>query len=129
MTDELMRATYAHDDQWCHDSGLVALPSATDTMSSNQVYHGRALVLYALRQVIGDARFQRIERGWVDRRRDGSASTADFIALTSPVSHRDLSGFLRACLYGITTPPMRRHTDWKTDPVVELAPMARTLAA
>jgi hypothetical protein len=126
--DELMRATYAHGDQWRQDFGPVALPSSPDTMFSFQVYHGGALVLYALRQVVGDATFQRIERAWLDRYRDESASTADFIALASRVSHRDLGGFLRAWLYGTTTPPMPGHPDWTTDPVVEPAPTARTLA-
>ena len=83
----------------------AALPSSPDTMFSFQVYHGGALVLYALRQVVGDATFQRIERAWVERNRDQSRSTADFIALASQVAHRDLSGFLRAWLYGDRTPP------------------------
>jgi aminopeptidase N len=126
--DELMRAVYAHGDQWRHDRGPVALPSSPDTMFSLQVYHGGALVLYALRQVVGATTFQRIERAWVARYRRRSASTADFIALASRVSQRDLGGFLHAWLYGTTTPPMPGHPDWTTDPVVEPPPAAQTLA-
>jgi aminopeptidase N len=126
--DDLMRAVYKHGDQWRHDDGPVALPASADTLFSFQAYHGGALVLYALRQVVGAATFQRIERTWVQRYRDKSASTADFIALASQVSGRDLSGFLRDWLYGTTTPPMPGHPDWTVNPVQEAAPLARTPA-
>jgi aminopeptidase N len=125
--EELMRAVYAHGDEWRVESGPVALPLSADTMFDHQVYLGGALVLYALRQVVGEATFQRIEREWLDRYRDRSASTADFIALASQVAHRDLSGFLHAWLYDTTTPPMPGHTDWTVNPVTEQAP-ARTVA-
>jgi aminopeptidase N len=125
--EEVMRATYAHSDQWRHDYGPVARPSSPDTLFSLNVYHGGALVLYALRQVVGPSTFERIQRAWVARYRGRSASTADFIALASRVAHRDLSGFLRAWLYGTTTPPMPGHPDWTADPVQAPAPAARTL--
>jgi aminopeptidase N len=126
--DELMRAVYAHGDEWRAEDGPVAATKNADTMFSLQSYHGGALVLYALRQVVGDATFQRIEREWVTRYRDRSASTADFIALASQVSKRDLSGFLHTWLYGTKTPPMPGHPDWTVNPVTEQAPSARTLA-
>jgi aminopeptidase N len=63
----------------------------------------------------------------VTRYRNRSASTDDFIALASQVAHRDLSGFLRAWLYGQVTPPMPGHQDWKSDPVQEQSPAARGL--
>jgi aminopeptidase N len=125
--EELMRAIYAHGDEWRVESGPVALPLSADTMFDNQVYLGGALVLYALRQVVGNATFQRIEREWVNRYRGRSPSTDDFIALASQVSHRDLSGFLRAWLYGTETPPMPGHRDWTVNPVTEQMPTARTL--
>jgi aminopeptidase N len=125
--DEYMRAVYRHSDQWRHDWGPVALPKA-DTLFSINVYSGGALALYALRQRVGNATFQRIERAWVARYRDRSARTDDFIALASQVAHRDLTGFLRAWLYGERTPPMPGHPDWTSDPVQESAPQARALA-
>jgi aminopeptidase N len=125
--DDLMRAVYAHGDQWRHDDGPVALPTSPDTMFSLNAYHGGALVLYALRQRVGDATFQRIERTWVARYRDRSAGTGDFIALASQVAHRDLTGFLRAWLYGRRTPPMPGHPGWTVDPVQTLSPAARSL--
>jgi aminopeptidase N len=122
--DELMRAVYAHGDEWRAEDGPVAATKSADTMFSFQ----SALVLYALRQVVGNATFQRIEREWVDRYEGTSASTADFIALASQVSDRDLSGFLRDWLYGTKTPPMPGHPDWTVNPGNEQAPTARTLA-
>src|SRR3954470_5353403 len=125
--DALMKAVYAHGDQWRHDSGPVALPSSADTLFDLQRYHGGALVLYALRQVVGAATFQRIERAWLETYEGRSASTDDFIALASRVAGRDLTGFLRAWVYGTTTPPMPGHPDWTVDPVQEAAPLARPL--
>ena len=79
--DELMHAVYKHSDQWRHDSGPVAHPIDADHLFDLQVYHGGALVLYALRQVVGARTFERIERAWVARYRDRVATTDDFIAL------------------------------------------------
>jgi aminopeptidase N len=126
--EELMHAVYRHSDQWRHDSGPVAHPIDSDHLFDLQVYHGGALVLYALRQVVGARTFERIERAWVARYRDRVATTDDFIALASQVSHRDLRGFLRAWAYGTKTPPMPGHPDWKADPVTTTPPAARTLA-
>jgi aminopeptidase N len=117
--DELMKAVYAHGDQWRADSGPVALPSSSDTLFDLQRYHGGALVLYALRQQVGAAAFGRIERAWLQAYEGRSASTDDFIALASRVSGQDLGGFLRAWVYGTTTPPMPGHPDWTVDPVVD----------
>jgi aminopeptidase N len=117
--DELMKAVYAHGDQWRADSGPVALPSSSDTLFDFQRYHGGALVLYALRQQVGAAAFQRIERAWLQTYAGRSASTDDFIALASRVSGQDLGAFLRAWVYGTTTPPMPGHPDWTVDAVVD----------
>ena len=91
------------------------------------MYHGGALVLYALRQKIGNRAFEALESELVRRYRDEVIRTADFIALASKVARRDLSGFLRSWLYGETTPPMPGHPDWTVDPVEEGA-TARALA-
>src|SRR3954452_21732904 len=94
-------------------------------MFSPNIYDGGALVLYALRQVVGDPAFRAIERRWVQRFEGRPATTADFIALASQVSHRDLRAFLTDWLYGTKTPPMPGHPDWTVDPVAA----ARTLTA
>lgn len=127
--DLLMEAVYAHGDQWRHDFGPPgrAISGAAEDLFNFQVYHGGARVLYALRQKIGHRAFEQLEREWVRRHRDGVVRTADFIALASKVAHRDLSGFLRAWVYGETTPAMPGHPDWTVDPVEEQA-TARALA-
>jgi aminopeptidase N len=78
---------------------------------SPNVYHGGALVLYALREVIGERAFARLERAWTKRYRGQSASTEDFIELASRVARRDLTAFLEDWLYGTATPPMPNHPD------------------
>ena len=118
---ELMRAVYAHGDQWRHDFGPPGRPSSgdLDTLFSFQAYHGGALILYALRQKIGNRAFEQLEREWVRRYRDEVVRSADFVALASKVAKRDLSGFLNAWIYGETTPAMPGHPDWTVDPVEE----------
>jgi aminopeptidase N len=105
---------------------LIQLAAAATQLFSIQVYYGGALVLYALRQKVGDATFQKIEREWVKRYRDESPSTADFIDLASKVARQDLHGFLHAWLYDTTTPPMPGHPDWVVAAPSSAA--ARTLA-
>ena len=119
--EELMEAIYAHGDQWRQDFGPVARPISGDAagLFNFQMYHGGSLVLYALRQKIGNRAFEQLERELVRRYRDDVLRTADFIALASHVARRDLSGFLRSWLYGETTPPMPGHPDWEVDPVEE----------
>jgi aminopeptidase N len=114
--ESLMRAVYAHGDQWRHDFGPVALPNAA-TLFSHNAYHGGALVLYALRQVVGDPVFRTLEREWPQRFGGGPASTADFIAFASQVAGQDLTKLLTDWLYGTKTPPMPGHPDWTVDPV------------
>ena len=85
-----------------------------------QVYHGGALILYALRQKIGHRAFEQLEREWAQRNRDGVVRSSDFVALASKVARRDLRGFLNAWIYDETTPPMPGHPDWTVDPVEEV---------
>jgi aminopeptidase N len=113
----LMRWVYARGDQWRASNGPVALPRNRSQQFSNNVYFGGALVLYALRQKVGPAAFDRLERGWAQQERGTSRSTDDFIAFASRSTGRDLTGFLRAWLYGTTTPPMPGHPDWTVEPV------------
>ena len=125
---ELMRVIYSLGDLYRDAFGPVAQPPSGEAnqLFSPQPYFGGALVLYALRQQVGDAAFQAIEREWVRRYRDRSPSTADFIDLASQVSHQDLHAFLHAWLYDTTTPPMPGHLDWT---VIPAGVSARALAA
>jgi aminopeptidase N len=118
--DDLMRGVYAHGDEWRKASGPVAMPKSGQVSKffSYEVYHGGALVLYALRQKIGESAFDQVERTWVTRYRDSSASTDDFIALATEVSgDASVTPFLQDWLYGDKTPPMPGHPDWTVNPV------------
>ncbi len=119
---------YAAGDQLRALYGPVAAPihGADDVanMFSPMVYDEGAVALFALRQVIGEPAFEQLERRWVQRFAGGPASTGDFIALASDVSHRNLTAFLNAWLFGTTTPPMPGHPDWTVDPVGAPAPAA-----
>jgi hypothetical protein len=75
---------------------------------------GGALTLYALRQTIGTDSFRRVEQAFLDRFRDRSATTQDYIDTVNQVTGRDLTGFLHTWLYSPTTPPMPGHPDWTT---------------
>jgi aminopeptidase N len=117
--DQLMRLLYRLGDQWRAQDGPVARPpsGAVDDLFNGNVYYGGALVLYALRQEIGAAAFEQLQREWVTQGQGKSLSTDDFIATASRVAGRDLRTFLIAWLYGSRTPPMPGHPDWTVDPV------------
>ncbi|WP_334663018.1 M1 family metallopeptidase [Streptomyces cyaneofuscatus] len=113
-----MREAYKISDGWRADGGPPARP---DTPAEGEklslfrpvVYDGSALVLYALRQEIGAAAFDRLQRAWVRIHRDGTATTADFTRLASGIAGRDLTPFFEEWLYGKKTPAMPGHPDWR----------------
>ncbi|MEU2337092.1 M1 family metallopeptidase [Streptomyces sp. NPDC013172] len=113
---DAMRAAYEQHDQWRHDDGAPAEPTEP-TLFKVMRYDGSALVLYALREKVGDEAFDRIERAWVTRYRGRAAGTRDFVALASEVAGEDLTPFLTPWLYGPVTPAMPGHPDWHVDPV------------
>ncbi|MFE6854686.1 M1 family metallopeptidase, partial [Streptomyces sp. NPDC057674] len=99
-----MKAAYAASDGWRADGGPPAAPEPPSpghkiSLFRPVVYDGSALVLYALRQEIGTEAFERLERRWVADHRDGTATTADFVALAGEIAGRDLTAFLRGWLY------------------------------
>ncbi|WP_210408226.1 M1 family metallopeptidase [Allokutzneria sp. NRRL B-24872] len=100
-----MREIHSQHDSWRSTYGPPAKPTEPK-LFSRMVYDGSALVLYALRQKVGAATFEKIERAWVAQYRDKAASTADYIALASRESGTDLTAFLRSWLYDAKTPPM-----------------------
>ncbi|MCD7443154.1 M1 family metallopeptidase [Streptomyces lincolnensis] len=114
-----MKAAYGASDRWRAAGGPPAAPKAPDPgqkigIFRPNVYDGAALVLYALRQEIGRPAFERLERAWVTRHKDGVATTADFVALAGEISGRDLGGFFEGWLYAEKTPPMPGHPEWKS---------------
>ncbi|MGW7048340.1 M1 family metallopeptidase [Streptomyces avermitilis] len=112
-----MRAAYEQHDQWRHDDGAPAEPGTEPSLFKQMRYDGSALVLYALREKVGEETFDRIERSWVTKYRGRAVGTRDFVALASEVAGEDLNAFLTPWLYGAHTPPMPGHPDWQVDPV------------
>lgn len=117
--EKRMKAAYRASDRWRAAGGPPAAPNAPEpgqkiSLFRPVVYDGSALILYALREEIGHAAFDRLERAWVRQHADSTAATADFVRLASQVAGRDLNGFLRPWLYGKKTPPMPGHPDWKS---------------
>ncbi|MGW8885750.1 M1 family metallopeptidase [Streptomyces sp. NPDC055749] len=115
-----MRQAYTRSDAWRAAGGPPAHPDAPSpgqkiSLFRPVVYDGSALVLYALRKEIGTAAFDRLERTWVRRHKDESATTADFTGLASQIAGRDLSTFFQAWLYGEKTPPMPGHPEWRSE--------------
>ncbi|MGI5493609.1 M1 family metallopeptidase [Microtetraspora malaysiensis] len=117
--DKGMREIYQQANAFLQKEGPIAAPrraafTPQDMAPYGQgAYQGGALVLYALRQKVGAAAFERIERAWVHDHRDGNAGTDDFIALASRVTGQDLGPFLRSWLYVGKVPPMPGHPDWR----------------
>lgn len=120
--DQLMKKVYGAGDFYRQNYGPVAQPLSGDVYDvfNPNVYEGGALVLYALRQKIGNRAFERLERTWVSHYRGKSASTKNFINLASRVSGQNQSAFLRAWLYGTSTPPMPGHPDWVVTPAAQV---------
>ena len=75
------------------------------------------LVLYALREAVGEDVFNRIERTFLERHRNSAATTQDYMAVASEVSGQDQTGFHGDWLYGTRTPRMPNHPDWTVTPV------------
>lgn len=114
-----MKAAYALSDSWRASGGPPAAPKAPKPgqkigIFRPNVYDGAALVLYALRQEIGTAAFERLERAWVALHHDSTATTADFARLASGIAGRDLGAFFKDWLFGAKTPPMPGHPDWRS---------------
>ncbi|WP_415959706.1 M1 family metallopeptidase [Streptomyces sp. 021-4] len=113
-----MREAYKLSDDWRANGGPPAHPDGPAegeklSLFRPVVYDGSALVLYALRQEIGTAAFDRLQRAWVRIHRDGTATTADFTRLASGIAGRDLTAFFEDWLYGKKTPAMPGHPDWR----------------
>ena len=70
-----------------------------DNLFATSVLIRGAMTLQALRAKIGDDRFFALLRAWHAAHRNGTAGTADFIALAQRVSGRDLNAFFQTWLY------------------------------
>ena len=66
---------------------------------AGQVYSRGSMAVQALRHRIGDSAFWTLLRTWVEQRRYGNGSVADFRALAASVSGQDLTSFFDAWLH------------------------------
>jgi len=115
VADEL-RWAYETFDPTVRSLGFTpANPTRPDVMFAIARGAG-AVVVYALQQKVGDQTFHRIIDTYLDRYRDGNATSADFIRVATAVGGPELGPFLHDWLYGSTTPPMPGHPDWVAKP-------------
>jgi aminopeptidase N len=68
-------------------------------MFGRSVYDRGAMTLIALRQKVGEQKFNEILRTWARDHRGGNVTTGQFIALANRISGMDLDAFFRAWLY------------------------------
>ncbi|WP_189170990.1 M1 family metallopeptidase [Pilimelia anulata] len=75
-----------------------------DRIFDESVYQRGAMTLHALRRTVGDDVFFRLLKEWTAGKRDGTATTAEFVALAERLSGRDLKALFDAWLYGSKRP-------------------------
>ena len=99
----LFDATYsrsATDPFW---SAPIGNPTIPQTFGS-AVYDRGAMTLNALRVRLGDPTFFALLKDWVSQHQDGTASTAQFIALAEAESGLDLTAFFQSWLFSPSKP-------------------------
>ncbi|SCL40948.1 Peptidase family M1 [Micromonospora pallida] len=79
-----------------------------DELFSASVYQRGAMTVHALRVTIGDEAFFRLLRTWAAEKRDGNATTEDFVLLAERVSGRQLDALFDAWLSGRERPDRPR---------------------
>ena len=61
--------------------------------------------MHALRLTVGDEDFFAILKEWPERKKDGTATTAEFIALAEEISGEELDRLFEDWLYDDERPP------------------------
>ncbi|MFH8843070.1 M1 family metallopeptidase [Streptomyces sp. NPDC017868] len=92
---------FAQDANWAFPP---ASPPAAENLFDPPVYQRGAMVLYKLRETVGDRVFDEILRGWPAKYRHATATTADFTAYAEGVAGRDLGDLWDVWLYGDEKP-------------------------
>lgn len=82
---------------------VLADPGALG-LFTDPVYDRGAALLHALRVKVGDATFWEIAQTWVERYGGGTATTADFIAVSEEVSGQQLDDFFQVWAYDTVKP-------------------------
>ena len=75
-----------------------------DGLFDPKVYQGGMLAVHALRRELGDEDFFITLRSYQERHKDGTASTADLMAIASEVSGKDLKPFFDQWIYSERLP-------------------------
>jgi aminopeptidase N len=111
---DIYRSIYTKDAAKMRtEFGPLAAPRGGEPIPFNaNVYAGGALALFALYEEVGGETFAQIERTFLQRFRNRSASTDDYIEVASLVAKRDMRPFLVAWLASETLPSMPKHPDW-----------------
>jgi aminopeptidase N len=98
------RSAAAHARQW--HAHVAALPAdlvladpGVSRLFDERVYKRGALVLHALRGLLGDGRFFPLLRDWTARHRHATVTTPRFVALASEHAGTDLSAFFTDWLH------------------------------
>ena len=116
--DELMKAVYAHGDEWRAESGPVARRRRAPTRcspSSATTAARSCSTRCARRSATPPSSASSAPTSTASA--TARSSTDDFIALAAQVSgRRDVVPFLRDWVYGTKTPPMPGHPDWTVNP-------------
>jgi aminopeptidase N len=85
----------ASDSFWDTPPGKPGVPG----LFSGAVYQRGGMTLYALRQKVGVKDFDAILKGWATEKKDGNASTDDFIAYAERISGEQLDSLFDAWLF------------------------------
>lgn len=93
--DEIMSIPADDEEFW----GVVVADPGPLGLFVAPIYDRGAATLHALRGEVGDEAFFEIAQAWVERFGGGTASTADFIALSEEISGQDLEDFFEVWLY------------------------------
>ncbi|MFC8301074.1 M1 family metallopeptidase [Micromonospora orduensis] len=101
-------AKEAFDDRYARMSASVwkvppGRPGVKD-LFSDSVYQRGGMTLHALRVAVGDKAFFEIVKAWAADKRNGTATTAEFVALAERVSGKQLDPLFDAWLYGTRKP-------------------------
>src|SRR6185312_14894789 len=94
--DRLYATPASDQDLWTPPTGD---PGGPANIFGTPSYDRGAMTLQVLRNRIGDRAFFTVLRSWATQHRYGHGTTAQFIALSERVSHRNLDGLFDAWLF------------------------------
>ena len=103
QTFDDLYASPADDDLWSYP---VADPGSGEFIFGTPPYARGAMVLQKLRNAVGDPTFFRILKTWTTFHAYGHGTTAQFTALASAMSHKNLTSLFHTWLYTAGKPSL-----------------------